>query len=511
MDRRGQMVVAGMLIVLLLVQCCWAQETAWENVSNGLSGVTAVCLMDGGLPVILAGTRYGISRSEDAGVNWKSVLRLHGQSGLVAGISLDEGRVYAATSDGLFVSEDRGMRWERIYRGSDEQAGLCLGVKAYGKNVVLATGGGLLLSSDQGKKWHKAGGVLAQQRIAALDQSPGRREVFAAATAHSLFVSKDGGVTWTNVYSHAVNGDGQVVEQDDTPDGEEAYDSAIRAVCFDPGDYAVVYLGLRRQVERSMDGGRTWQRLSDAGLTAKDIRDMVCIGKKLVVASGQSVFEFDQGRWMETGQRLAAGKVNRLAVGPHGNIYSATERGLFCSVKQGEVFKRDGVLSEVAGIPEIHAVQQAAIEYAQVTRDKIKQWSRSAGRRAWLPSVSVGLDRDTSELWHWEGGSTTRENDDELRRGKAALDWDVSLSWDLADLIWSDAQTSIDTRSRLLVQLRNEILDEVNKLYFEYVRTRAELDELIDVDAKKAAVKKLRLAELSASLDGLTGNKFSSY
>ena len=83
MEFKQRWGAAGVLIVLLLVQCCWAQETAWENAGNGLTGVTAVCVEGGGLPVILAGTRYGISRSEDGGVNWKSVLRLHGRPGLV--------------------------------------------------------------------------------------------------------------------------------------------------------------------------------------------------------------------------------------------------------------------------------------------------------------------------------------------------------------------------------------------------------------------------------------------
>jgi hypothetical protein len=52
---------------------------------------------------------------------------------------------------------------------------------------------------------------------------------------------------------------------------------------------------------------------------------------------------------------------------------------------------------------------------------------------------------------HWETGSTTKNDDDVLRKGRDSLDWNVSLSWDLGELIWNGDQTSIDVRSKLMV------------------------------------------------------------
>jgi len=60
-----------------------------------------------------------------------------------------------------------------------------------------------------------------------------------------------------------------------------------------------------------------------------------------------------------------------------------------------------------------------------------------------------------------------------------------------------------------VVQLRDDILDEVNKLYFERLRVKIELDNLSIEDRKKRAEKELRLEELTASLDALTGGYFS--
>ena len=60
-----------------------------------------------------------------------------------------------------------------------------------------------------------------------------------------------------------------------------------------------------------------------------------------------------------------------------------------------------------------------------------------------------------------------------------------------------------------MIVLRNDILDEVNKLYFERRRVKIELAYLSPQESRKIEEKKLRLEELSASLDALTGGFFS--
>ena len=60
-----------------------------------------------------------------------------------------------------------------------------------------------------------------------------------------------------------------------------------------------------------------------------------------------------------------------------------------------------------------------------------------------------------------------------------------------------------------MIVLRNDILDEVNKLYFERRRVKIELAYLPAQESRKIEDKKLRLEELAASLDALTGGFFS--
>lgn len=61
----------------------------------------------------------------------------------------------------------------------------------------------------------------------------------------------------------------------------------------------------------------------------------------------------------------------------------------------------------------------------------------------------------------------------------------------------------------LMVQLRDDILDEVTKIYFERLRIKMELDNLSIEDRKRRLEKELRLRELTAMLDALTGRYFS--
>jgi hypothetical protein len=159
--------------------------------------------------------------------------------------------------------------------------------------------------------------------------------------------------------------------------------------------------------------------------------------------------------------------------------------------------------------PTIEEVQRVAIRYAEVEPEKIAKWRKQAAKKAWLPQVSFGLDRNSTDLWHWEGGSTTKTEDDILRKGRASVDWEVRLTWDLSELIWSTAQTSIDVRSRLMVQLRDDIIDEVTRIYFERLRVKAELEEGAFTTEAKRRERELRLQELTALLNGMTGGYFS--
>jgi hypothetical protein len=148
--------------------------------------------------------------------------------------------------------------------------------------------------------------------------------------------------------------------------------------------------------------------------------------------------------------------------------------------------------------PTIQELHQAAIKYNKILNPKqIEAHRRSARLQALLPDLSVNYDKTIS----------TYNNSSGTRFTIGPYDWGVSLEWDLGDLIWSEQQRLIDGQVRLLVQLRNDILDEINKLYFERIRVKMEINSgALSLQEKNK--KQLKIEELGASLDVLTGGYF---
>ncbi len=62
-----------------------------------------------------------------------------------------------------------------------------------------------------------------------------------------------------------------------------------------------------------------------------------------------------------------------------------------------------------------------------------------------------------------------------------------------------------------MVQLRDDILDEVTRTYFERRRLQIALLSQPPVDEKQALEKELRLHALTAMIDGVTGGYFSTH
>ncbi|KPK42439.1 MAG: hypothetical protein AMJ78_02540 [Omnitrophica WOR_2 bacterium SM23_29] len=157
--------------------------------------------------------------------------------------------------------------------------------------------------------------------------------------------------------------------------------------------------------------------------------------------------------------------------------------------------------------PTILELQRAAIRYAEVNPGKITNWRRQAAIKALLPEVSVGYDNNTYRTISSsssKGEITFAVGPDDLSYG-----WDFSLSWDLGELIYNHDQTTIDSRSKLMVQLRNDVLEQLNKAYFERKRLQTELTKYPDKTSQAYIERQLKIEELTATIDGLTGGYLS--
>lgn len=172
-----------------------------------------------------------------------------------------------------------------------------------------------------------------------------------------------------------------------------------------------------------------------------------------------------------------------------------------CLCLAASIDAAEDVMRKFKHEPTIKEVQKAAIKYAEVQPEKINSWRKKAAVKALLPEINLDYDKTI----YGSVSSTT---------GKSVFatgpyDWGINLKWDLADVIWDSSQTSIDVRSRLMVKLRNTILEKVNRLYFERRKLQIELLRDSSLAPDKKLNKQLRVEELTAHIDGLTGEYFS--
>lgn len=506
------------LAVLGLAISAFANEPIWQDIGKENTHINTV-LVDADNPqIIYFGSDKGVFGTEDAGKKWRNVLSLRGANRRVNFLCFkpqDKNSIYAATQNGLYFSFNQGQSWKRIFQGKNYLEKEATSIAVLPSAIYLGTRGGLFVSKDNGRSWHRGeGNLLGKNHILAFAYNPKEPDYLYVACADGVFKITDNGKFWERIFVASPAEDNHDNEEKSEDQDEEERFSDIRYISVDPNNLNFLYLATSSGVYLSQNKGKTWQRLSDYGLLSREINFLLVSPHAHLYAVTQSgIFVYKQEHWQELSLRLFVEKVNALAFDEAGNLYAAGDKGLFKTnlrdFSPAYTGNKNILSLYYKDEPNISEIQQAAIRYAEVEPEKIQKWRKQAAKKALLPEVSVGLDRNVTDLWHWEGGSTTKVDDDILRRGRDTIEWDINLSWDLGELIWNDDQASIDVRSRLMVQLRDDILDEVTKIYFERIRVKMELDNLSIEDRKKRFEKELRLQELTAYLDGLTGGYFS--
>jgi len=512
------------LLVYLFLPCgLFAESPAWKQISRDLLDVRdAVCDYSNS-NIIYIGTSSGIFKTVNQGEDWRLVLAADKTNRIYIDLFNPKG-LYAATTDGLWQSIDAGQNWKRIFRGKNSFERCCLSFLSLPGALFVGTQAGLFSSTDKARSWHRVRGFLANTRVMSISSSGASSKYIYAASTDGVFVSSDKGITWDKVYASSSS------ENPDAEHKEEDFDevervSIIRYVSVEANNDKIAYMATAEGVYRTLDFGLSWEHLTNYGLLSENIHFVLALsGGRVYALTKTGLFLFNNNRWQEQAFGLPVSQIRSVYSDTKGRLYLATDRGLFMNQDfQGGAKEYSGVDALREEEPDINKVQEAAIEYAEVNIKKIKDWRRQAKMRAFLPKVTVDFDYDrnktvSTNTWgiyssYSNGGVTAPARhyvgpDDNSRYYNN--NWGVSLIWELGDLIWSEAQTSIDVRSRLMVQLRDDILDEVTKLYFERIRVKRELENLGLEDRKRRSEKELKVAELTASIDALTGGYFSN-
>ncbi len=261
------------------------------------------------------------------------------------------------------------------------------------------------------------------------------------------------------------------------------------------------WLGTNNGLYISDNSGNTWRKVyltSLMDISVNCLEQTILERETLYVGSDSGFFVVDIGKETarEIFEGLSANDISGIAFTDKGIIYLASSGGLFKSVYFS--YSSSGDLENILkGEPSIQEVQNRVMRYNQVHPEKIKKWRDALKYRALFPDVSLDYDKT---IWgSYTGGGS---------HYVGPRDWGVSFSWDTGDLLWNSYEDDVDTRARLNTQLRLDILDEINRIYFERLRLKKEIIDR-SFNEEELFNKQLRLEELTAALDGYTGGFFS--
>ncbi len=512
-------IVLALAIQFAAAQHVWAQGI-WAGKDGNIRSIDTRGLVTDKGALYLA-TRNEVYVARDPGDKWEPVFALPSGENEISCIAGRARGIYLGTRRGLYRTDDRGKTWKSVFRTilPDKNNVLAISVsKDDPAFVVIGTARGIFLSMDSGSSWADISGRLKNIRIKCV--LAGKGAIYAGGDG-GLYISNASGGNWERSYikSTAERGESQGSSSGAEYEPEE-YGEGVS--CIAVTDTAI-YAGVGREVLMTSDGGKAWTAVPGGGLSGS-VNDIAAPSEsgRIYCATTKGVFEYekDKSTWHELykGFDKALNIMSlTIASDDENSLWASTDQGLY-KLQSGRYIEDNYIDVEKSlknlkivfdNEPPFAELRKAAIDYADVNPEKIKKWQRESRLKALAPKVSVGWDSDTSNTYEIYTSATreyTTMGPDDISSGV-----DVSMSWDLSGLIWSDDQTNIDVRSRLMVQLRNDILDDLRRAYYERKRLQFDLMANPPKDLKSRFEKEARIQELTQNIDDLTGSYFSKH
>jgi photosystem II stability/assembly factor-like uncharacterized protein len=172
---------------------------------------------------------------------------------LVHMVDADSGQpgFLAATNNGLYRSLDPAKGWQKLSYGTGDPRTTCIATTAREAATIWVgtPQSGVLVSRDSGKTWRQVDGVPRDVPINVIAQDPTRPDRVYVGTKQALFMSHDGGATWSRRGGNLPFGD-------------------FTSILVNPRNGDEVFAGNAYQtsevgggVFRTTDGGMTWARI----------------------------------------------------------------------------------------------------------------------------------------------------------------------------------------------------------------------------------------------------------
>jgi hypothetical protein len=474
----------------------WAKTTA---------GARAIVFVPGSPDVVYVATPRGLYRSVDRGATYVRVEVPGGvRANDVRDVALDPAspsRIYLATAGGMLVSRDGGARFDLPVGVGKNAAALCVAVEQLastdgnsGVAVLVGTETGLLRSTDGGVTFLQVllRGLPPFFPVPAVAITQ-RSETWYAGTSRGLFVGERNAALLERY--------------------EGVPPLAVQAISPDPVRPRGVVVGTRTR--------GVWFS-SDAGNTVEEGAEQVPAAEVMAIA-----------RPSPTASSTASNTANKSDA-----IVVATDRGVFRSMPGTGVTITSSALkklreqwSKELGLDETARI---ALEYGRLVNADLYGMRSRAALANLLPVMTAGFtatvgrivrredfvlriddlppgvdpDNDETDLFGNIGAFIVQPSDG------AQQIFFVTLVWNLDKVIFNPDEAAVGRAVPAWYAAERRVIERVREAWSARRRLMAEMTIGDAPRGDDAAIKHarnlLRLEELTAELDGITGGAFSN-
>ncbi len=486
----------------------------WEKISQPPAAETPVdlALCAEKADCFYAATSHQVFQNEKN--IWQPVFNLPSSADSIVRLRIfpDSSSLWIQTRRNIFKLDSESHTAEKVYESNDpEKQPLSFFMDS--ESFWTGTASGLWSSKDAGKSWQKISALADHQPVGLIAKS--NSDFFFSADGTWFKAKENSPQTLLRLFAFE-----DQTETTSWSDSEQAVEKILPLASF--FDYLKTdknyYLASLQGVFKSADG-MTWTQLSNSGLRNTAVSRILWDEKSstLYAVTKQGVFiwqEINQ-RWKFQNDGLAKLDVSALLLLPNSeSLLAANSEGLWqwkASALKKSISPECAVLFNklIYLEPSVRKIHKQVIQYSDTSNAKIKRWHAESRLAALLPNLSFGKDLYRANNIDLDRAGTADK--DVFIEGPADKHRTASadVSWDLGNFLFNTSQTSIDSRAKLMVDLRNDLLAEATRLYYERRRLQVETVQNPAADQKIHADRLLRLEELTSLLDALTDGYLS--
>lgn len=184
------------------------QGHSWKLIGLANEAVRALEISSSNPNELVAGTRTGVFLSADQGKSWQRISPEGDQElknvDSVAIDPRDPRLIYVGTYHLPWLTRDSGKSWKPVITGIiDDSDIMSLRVDSTNPDrVYMSACSGIYRSENQGSEWIKLQGIpYAARRTQVIVQDPAKPRTLYAGTTAGLWVTRDGGESWTRTTS----------------------------------------------------------------------------------------------------------------------------------------------------------------------------------------------------------------------------------------------------------------------------------------------------------------------